>query len=130
MKISELSKRTGASIRSIRYYEQKNLITVFRLQNGYRVYDETAIDRIKQIKAYLSLGLTTEQIERTLNCTDSQTLIDATRHCENMLLEYESYLQEIDDTIKKLTGIRTELNGQIQSMKESLKQDSHSVTPL
>ena len=63
MKISELSKKTGASIRSIRHYEKKNLITAVRLENGYREFDESAIKRIRIIQLYLGLGLTTEQIE-------------------------------------------------------------------
>jgi DNA-binding transcriptional MerR regulator len=33
MRIHELARRTGVSIRSLRYYEQKQLITARRLNN-------------------------------------------------------------------------------------------------
>ena len=43
MRISELSRRTGVSIRSLRYYEQKRLLCARRLSNGYRDLDEEAV---------------------------------------------------------------------------------------
>ncbi|MGG4343655.1 MerR family DNA-binding transcriptional regulator [Paenibacillus lautus] len=32
--ISELSRKTGVSLRSLRYYEEKELLSPTRLQNG------------------------------------------------------------------------------------------------
>ncbi|GGD78966.1 MerR family DNA-binding transcriptional regulator [Paenibacillus nasutitermitis] len=43
MKISQLLKATGASARSIRYYEKKNLLAARRLDNDYREFDEADI---------------------------------------------------------------------------------------
>ena len=69
MRISEVSRRTGVSIRSLRYYEQKRLLCARRLENGYRDLDEQAVERVHTIQMYLGLGLTTEQIEEILACT-------------------------------------------------------------
>ena len=63
MRISEVSRRTGVSIRSLRYYEQKRLQCARRLPNGYGDLDEGAIERVQTIQMYLGLGLTTEHIE-------------------------------------------------------------------
>src|SRR5260370_23093863 len=68
VRISEVSRRTGVSIRSLRYYEQKRLLCPQRLSNGYRDLDEQAIQRVHTIQIYLGLGLTTEQIEEILQC--------------------------------------------------------------
>jgi len=38
--IGELSKKTGISVRALRYYEQKNLIHSERMENSYRIFDE------------------------------------------------------------------------------------------
>ncbi|MFX3633934.1 MAG: MerR family DNA-binding transcriptional regulator [Candidatus Pristimantibacillus sp.] len=35
MKIGELAERSGSSIRSLRYYEQKELLAPIRQDNGY-----------------------------------------------------------------------------------------------
>ena len=69
MRISEVARRTGVSIRSLRYYEQKRLLCARRLENGYRDLDEGSIERVQTIQMYLGLGLTTEQIEEILDCT-------------------------------------------------------------
>jgi MerR family transcriptional regulator, Zn(II)-responsive regulator of zntA len=70
LKIGELSEETGTSVRSIRHYEKKKLITVSRLVNGYREFSESAIERIKTIQLYLGLGLTNDQIEEVFKCED------------------------------------------------------------
>src|SRR5260370_1924127 len=71
MRISDVSRRTGVSIRSLRYYEQKRLLCAHRLENGYRDLDEEAVERVQTIQMYLGLGLTTEQIEEILACTET-----------------------------------------------------------
>jgi hypothetical protein len=43
VRISEVSRRTGVSIRSLRYYEQRRLLCARRLENGYRDLDEEVI---------------------------------------------------------------------------------------
>src|ERR1700694_3830204 len=74
MRISEISRRTGVSVRSLRYYEQKRLLCSRRLENGYRDLGEEAVERVQTIQMYLSLGLTTEQIEEILQCAGGSPL--------------------------------------------------------
>ncbi len=45
MRIGELSKKTGVSERSLRHYEEKGLLPSKRLVNGYRDFDESAIEK-------------------------------------------------------------------------------------
>ena len=40
MKIGEIAKETGMTVRAIRYYEELNLIKSRRLYNNYRDYDK------------------------------------------------------------------------------------------
>jgi DNA-binding transcriptional MerR regulator len=69
MKIGELSERTGASARSIRYYESLGLVRSERLPNGYREFSESSVATIEMIRWLLELGFPTELIERVLPCT-------------------------------------------------------------
>ncbi|QQE79697.1 MerR family DNA-binding transcriptional regulator [Alicyclobacillus sp. SO9] len=80
MQISELSRRTGVSVSSLRYYEQENLITPQRLENGYRMFDEIAVERVKAIR----FRLNTTQIERVLDCDEKNTLPERNPVCEGM----------------------------------------------
>ncbi|AJG56624.1 MerR family transcriptional regulator [Bacillus thuringiensis] len=116
MKISELSKKTGASIRSIRHYEKKNLITAVRLENGYREFDESAIKRIRIIQLYLGLGLTTEQIEEILKCEDNGP--EEYEFCEEMLETYQVKLDQINRQISVLDVVKYRLEKQIMQMTD------------
>ncbi|GAB6413942.1 MULTISPECIES: MerR family transcriptional regulator [Bacillus] len=116
MKISELSKKTGASIRSIRHYEKKNLITAVRLENGYREFDESAIKRIRIIQLYLGLGLTTEQIEEILKCEVNGP--EDYEFCEEMLETYQVKLNQINRQISVLDVVKHRLEKQIMQMTD------------
>ncbi|HEY8454664.1 MAG TPA: MerR family DNA-binding transcriptional regulator [Actinopolymorphaceae bacterium] len=57
MRIGELARRTGVSVRALRYYEEQGLLSADRSPNGYREYDESAVDRVDQIQLLYSAGL-------------------------------------------------------------------------
>ncbi|MBW7455574.1 MerR family transcriptional regulator [Paenibacillus sepulcri] len=116
MKISELSERTGASTRSIRHYEKKKLIAAARLDNDYREFDESAIERIRIIQLYLGLGLTTEQIEDILKGEVSTP--DDYEFCEEMLDAYQTKLDQINRQISGLEVVKERLERQTSKMRE------------
>lgn len=68
MLIGELARRTGASQRALRYYESQGLLSAGRGANGYRQYDADAVVVVRQIRALLRAGLTTEVIRQVLPC--------------------------------------------------------------
>ncbi len=109
MKIGELSKRTGVSVRSLRYYEQQGLITSARLDNGYRDYHNLAVEQVNTIKFYLELGLSTEQISGFLHCV----LKNKEAFCKEVLPVYKKKLAEINEQIQLLTRIKANLEERI-----------------
>ena len=68
MRIGELSRRTGASERSLRYYEEQGLLTPQRRPSGYRVYQESDVDTVRHIRTLLAAGLGTAIIAEALPC--------------------------------------------------------------
>ncbi|MEV6432025.1 MerR family transcriptional regulator [Nocardia sp. NPDC051463] len=68
MRIGELSARTGASPRLLRYYEEQGLISADREGNGYRNYGADVPGVVRQIRALLAAGLSTEVIRDILPC--------------------------------------------------------------
>ncbi len=70
MRIGELAEATGASARSVRHYERAGLITSERAANGYRVYDERAVARVRNIRYLLAAGLTVEDVRVFVPCLD------------------------------------------------------------
>ncbi|MFE3411997.1 MerR family transcriptional regulator [Streptomyces mirabilis] len=71
MRIGELAKATGTSPRALRHYEQAGLISSERAPNGYRIYGERAVVRVRNIRYLLAAGLTLADVQVFLPCLDS-----------------------------------------------------------
>lgn len=70
VRIGELATATGTSARALRHYEQAGLISSERASNGYRVYDERAVVRVRNIRYLLAAGLTLDDVRVFLPCLD------------------------------------------------------------
>ncbi|MEV0566612.1 MerR family transcriptional regulator [Dactylosporangium sp. NPDC050588] len=70
MRIGELAEATGTTARALRHYEQAGLISSERAANGYRVYDERAAVRVRNIRFLLAAGLTLDDVRVFLPCLD------------------------------------------------------------
>jgi DNA-binding transcriptional MerR regulator len=128
MRIGELSQETGVSVRSLRYYEAKQLIVSDREENGYRIYNNTAIERVKTIQFYLSLGFSTDEIENFLNCV----MISREAFCEQVLPMYEHKLEGIDRQLLQLNQVRSNLLERILFIKQEqavLPEDRSGAEP-
>lgn len=76
MKIGELARRTGASVRALRYYEEQGLLAPDRLPSGYREYDERSVATVHRIRILLSAGLSTASIAEILpNVVDDSVVL-------------------------------------------------------
>ncbi|MCO5974843.1 MerR family transcriptional regulator [Actinoallomurus sp. WRP6H-15] len=68
MRIGELSRRTGVSERSLRYYETQGLLTAERTPGGHREYADSAVDRVARIQELYTAGLCSSKIAQLLPC--------------------------------------------------------------
>ncbi|MFC6575256.1 MerR family transcriptional regulator [Planomonospora parontospora] len=70
MRIGELAQATGTTARALRHYEDEGLISSRRASNGYRIYDEDMVVRVRNIRRLLAAGLTLEDVRAFLPCLD------------------------------------------------------------
>lgn len=68
MKIGELAQRTGVSERSLRYYEEQDMLISTRTPGGHRSYPEAAVDRVIRIQELYAAGLSSKKIASLLPC--------------------------------------------------------------
>lgn len=69
MKVGELAKRTGLSVRTLHYYDEIGLLQPSKLTGSrHRVYGAAELVRLQQIKSLRQLGFSLEEIR---GCLDS-----------------------------------------------------------
>ncbi|MBK1784284.1 MerR family transcriptional regulator [Prauserella cavernicola] len=67
MRIGEAAARTGLSMRTLRYYEEVGLVTPSaRSQGGFRLYAESDVARLEQIKRMKPLGFQLDEMRELL----------------------------------------------------------------
>lgn len=68
MKVGELARRTGVSVRTLHYYDEIGLLSPSqRSDAGYRLYAAGDIVRLQQIRSLRQLGFTLEEIREWLD---------------------------------------------------------------
>ena len=103
MLIGELAKRTLCSVRVIRHYEQCGLLSSVRGANGYRRFDEAAVEHVTRIRVLLRNGFKVDEIRPVASMLDtrSRKLI-----CADVIRLYESKVDDIDRRIAELSEVR------------------------
>lgn len=108
MQIGDLSARTGASVRMLRYYEEQGLLEPQRTPSGYRVYAESDVDRVARIRCMLSAALPADVIGRALAfLVGGQAVIPASPVERTALAaSLQGELDELDTKIAALQNSR------------------------
>ncbi|MGC4868172.1 MerR family transcriptional regulator [Micromonospora sp. DT53] len=71
MRIGELSKRTGVSPRSLRYYEEQGLLSSSRSDAGQRHYSDAEVERVSLIQQLFDAGMSSRVIATVLPCVET-----------------------------------------------------------
>lgn len=120
MRIGDLAHTTGVSVRSLRYYEQQELLAAERTSGGHRSYGKGAADRVRLIQRLFAAGLSSRSIAALLPCehTNEVTaeMLDVVRH----------RIAEIELCIEQLTAARQNL-GTILDTMEAAGEPTRSV---
>lgn len=71
MTVHEVSKLTGVSIRALQYYDKIGLLKPTEYtESGYRLYDDTAMEKLQQILLFRELEFPLKEIEEILSGPD------------------------------------------------------------
>lgn len=119
LKIGELSKESGVSIDTIRFYEEKGLISpTSRSNKGYRFYDPRTSNALKFIITSKELGFTLSEIKDLINIQVSKK-----GKCSLTLNKIKEKELDIDKKISELKKIKRTLN-KVSKKCESEDSDS------
>lgn len=106
LKIGQVAHLVGVGIDTIRYYEKLGLLPAApRRASGYRVFDDTTVERLRLIKQLQDLGLYLQEIDAMLRASgDGAT-------CEHESNKIRAALARTEQKIAALELVRTKLRG-------------------
>lgn len=116
MLINELSKKTGVSIHTLRYYENYGLITGKSddsvKSNNYKQYDELLVEKVEWIVQSKKAGFTLSEIKKSLSDWFSNKL-SASKKAEIV----QNKINEVDSKIRELKQVRKFLVGSLKDIE-------------
>jgi MerR family mercuric resistance operon transcriptional regulator len=117
MRIGDLANECGIGTQTIRFYERRGLLPpADRESNGYRVYDQHTVERVRFIQRSQAASLTLAEIGRILDVR-----ADGHHPCVHVAELLDSKLHEVDQRIAELAVLRADL--------ASLVDRSHTLDP-
>ena len=104
MRIGEVAKQAGVSVRALRYYEEQGLLTSERAPSGQRHYPVSAVERVKFIQNLYAAGLGSRAVLRILPCMEHGVLTD------EMQSRLRTERERIQGQLEELTATRDKLD--------------------
>ena len=118
MQINELTKYTGVPAKTIRYYEEIELLpTPNRKPNGYREYSESDVERLRLVAGARRLDFSLAEIKEILDLRDR-----GIAPCGVLLELLERKAKEISQRIKELKQMQEDLQ-QLYSLGATFPTD-------
>jgi DNA-binding transcriptional MerR regulator len=109
LKVGELAKRTGKTVRAVHLYEELGLLSpAVRSKGGFRLYSGKAVTRIEWIQKLQDLGFSLTEIKAFLrDWEDSET---APKAMDRIREIFSDKLRETQETITRLSRLVGDLN--------------------
>ena len=139
--IGEVADRTGVTQRTLRFYEEKGLLTPSeRMEGGFRLYSESDIARIESIKQQQSLlGLSLAEIKEMVDAEQLLEQIRTTRRPDRDLSARRKRVQQVLDALtsqREIVAHKTEqlnelgvtLDERLEGVKKRLREIDKALT--
>jgi len=133
-KIGEVAKQSDVAVETLRFYESRGLIeTAGRTAAGYRLYDDSVLERLAFIKKSQAVGFTLDQIAWIIAearkgrrpCVEVREMArERLEQLERKLAELRRYRRELKQTLDAWDRVG-EKDGMICGLIEGL--DTASV---
>ena len=104
MNIRDISKKYNISVRTIRYYEELNLIKAERNSSNIREFSQVEINKLEIILILKSLHFSLSEIDELLNEQDEKDLIEL---IEEKAHEVQKEINTLNNTKQSLYSIIT-----------------------
>ncbi|MEQ8145585.1 MerR family transcriptional regulator [Streptomyces sp. OP7] len=111
MRIGEVARRAGVSVRALRYYEEQGLLPAERGPGGQRHYPGSAVDRVGLIRQLFAAGLASRSVREVLPSVYSGSV------APGLVEHLESERDRISERIAELSAARERLDAVIDNTR-------------
>lgn len=118
--ISQLAKEFQMTTRTIRYYEELQLLTPERLEGRRRVYSKKDYTRLKLIVRGKRYGFTLEEIKEMIQLFDKDQT--GNKQLERTIDYGKDKLKEVNDRIEELMEIKREMEALLVDFTNRLEK--------
>ena len=102
--VHEVSKLTGVSIRTLQYYDKIGLLHPAEYtESGYRLYDDTALEKLQQILLFRELQFPLKEIKRIIESPD----FDRGKALEQQITLLTLKKEHLENLIDLARGLKT-----------------------
>lgn len=123
MLIGELAETLDVSAKTLRHYEKIGLVPRSRrLANGYRLYDEAAIARLRLVVSLRRLDLSLEAVRELLEGDG-----DGRNLRQRLMGRIDQQIQECDLGIAVLQGRREDLQARYDALVSAAARPPHCI---
>lgn len=129
--IKEFAKLTNVSVRTLHYYDEIGLLkpSFVDEQNGYRCYDEMALERMQQILFYRELDFSLKSISEILSSPNYDKYQALVRQKELLKLKrqrLDRLIKAIDDSMKGVNTMNTKVfdNTEYENARDEYMQEA------
>ncbi|SNY93358.1 Cu(I)-responsive transcriptional regulator [Cohaesibacter sp. ES.047] len=105
MNIGQVAHKTELPAKTIRYYEEIDLVSPVRAENGYRTYSDQDIHRLIFLKRSRSLGFSIDECRVLLSLYD-----DEHRASADVKVIAQAKISQIDQKIAELQSLKSTLS--------------------
>lgn len=118
MNIGEAAKRTGLPAKTIRYYEQIDLVAPARRNNDYRDYDEKDVHELRFVARARALGFSIDQCRHLL-----ALYRDRDRASHDVRVAAQEHIREIRSKIAELKSMERTLTALVHACRGDERPD-------
>ena len=122
MHIGKLAERAGTTPRTVRFYEEKELIRpCHRSSGGFRCYSEKQLEQLRMILSLKVLGFDLDRIKAILRKRNEREI--AGNLAADVLEDLRYKLDELNGQIQELEGVRDRVECTINTICHCLPCD-------
>ncbi|MYR37377.1 MerR family transcriptional regulator [Streptomyces sp. SID4944] len=123
MRIGEVARQSGVSVRALRYYEEQDLLRADRSAGGQRQYPDSAVGQVHLIQQLFAAGLPSRSVREVLRCVNAGSV------APGLLDQLESERVRISERITGLVAARERLDQVIATARNPPPECNHERTP-